>query len=134
MYFATLPIRARHDNGDTLETDQTKRPRKRRDPNAPKRKPGRPKTPPEMSPNYERQSVSLPGQAFRNLEALARFGNVLARSGPNYGQPSWRSWLYHFAMEDIPIILALLESHPEELHLTLDKKRSYVNSKKENIQ
>jgi len=109
---------------DTLTIQKQKSPQEAR------RRPGRPKTPPELSPHYERQSMSFPRQAWKNLKKLADRGNARARSGPNYGKKSLRSWLYRFAMEDVPHILALLDENNirfsgwDSIHLTVDFERS----------
>jgi hypothetical protein len=95
-----------------------------------KRKPGRPKTPDALSPHYTRRSISLPAQAFKNLDKLAKRLNARAKSGPNYGKASWRNWLRTFALEDVPEILAFLDSRQIEFEqwksLKLTVKVEYV--------
>ena len=76
----------------------------------PRRPPGRPKTPLDQRPQYTRLSMSMPKQAWKNLDLLASRVNIRARRGPRFDQPSWRSWLLRFALEDIPRIIALLDT------------------------
>jgi hypothetical protein len=93
------------------------------------RRRGRPESDPDELANYRRRSVSVPEKGWGTAEKLAVTMNIRSRSGPHYGEYSWRSMILRLLMEDAPRIIEQIEAlnyepHPDDrFYFTLDLTR-----------